>query len=116
MAHIGYYRQTWEKIDAWLKNIKDGEKVGSTLRTQWESLKQMLHDRKCLNNDFQIVIDTEGKMYNFDLDRCWGRTFKGRDDSKKVLRRAFHFIEYVINSTLMLPAVKADDIPAHSDY
>lgn len=58
-------------LDAFLPSVEDNESFGRQFSESFAQVRTLLEIVPCLVKDFQILVDTEGRIYHLDFDRCY---------------------------------------------
>jgi len=76
------------------------EHFEAKLRSDLDTTLQLLQSKlgKCLHNDFQLVMDTEGGILHIDLDRCFERqNKKDKANNHKCTQKLVDFVDSLID-------------------
>lgn len=70
-------------IDAFARHVKYKESFTLRFQQNLAEVRQLLLKEPCLIHDFQVFVDTRGRIYHLDFDRC----FNFITGEKKMVRR-----------------------------
>jgi len=58
-------------LGAFVASIQDKELFARQFAENMNVTRNIVKEQPCLLRDFQALVDTEGQLYHFDLDRCF---------------------------------------------
>jgi len=83
------------KLIKFLPFVKQKKEFASEFKKGWYEMRRMLRQETCLINDFQLLLDTKGKLYHIDLDRCFevGDTITERNVGESYTDECFETLD-----------------------
>lgn len=58
-------------LEEFMLQVSDKASFVDTLKENLSKTRDLLQEESCLFYDFQVLMDTQGKVYHFDFDRCY---------------------------------------------
>ena len=72
-----------KQVGDFLPLIDDKRSFARQFKLNLDKARKMMKEETCLIQDFQVITDTRGQIYNLDFDNC----FEPYDDSKASVKR-----------------------------
>lgn len=88
------FKKTWPKF---LAHVKDPEAFTKNFSKNLGEARRIVENEpyKCLIKDFQLMVDTSGKIYHLDFDRCYRSSGDAFRMSKSFITSCFHNLEKI---------------------
>mmetsp|Transcript_26729 Transcript_26729/g.77077 ORF Transcript_26729/g.77077 Transcript_26729/m.77077 type:complete len:648 (-) Transcript_26729:1032-2975(-) len=76
-------QQFKKEVADFLPLIDDKKRFAREFKLNLDMAREIMKEEKCLIQDFQVLSDSEGRVFHFDFDRC----FEPYDDNKATVKR-----------------------------